>query len=228
MSCYNCMELARQGLALFIKSLPVGSQFVIIGFGTHALFECIEGPPSRTIKSDVICEYNDDTQTKILERIKGFKADYCENNMLNPLELLLKLDVKNRKKIVFILTDGGEEEQIKPKVIAFADKHSEDIRIHTFGIGSGCDGDKDLIVMTAKAGRGCYNFADDNSTDLSGQVISALNKASQPSLQDCSYSFFGQEVKLGEVFRDQLVQSYQIVSKAEFEKAKVNFKSAME
>ena len=82
--------------------------------------------------------------------------------------------------------------------------------------------------MTAKAGRGCYNFADDNSTDLSGQVISALNKASQPSLKDCSYSFFGQEVKLGEVFRDQLVQSYQIVSKAEFEKAKVNFKSAMD
>jgi hypothetical protein len=30
--------------------------------------------------------------------------------MLNPLELLLILDVKNRKKIVFILTDGGEEE----------------------------------------------------------------------------------------------------------------------
>lgn len=72
MSMYNRMKLARQALELFIKSLPVGSQFVIIGFGTHALFECIGGLPSRTIKSDVIWEYNDENQTKILERIQGF------------------------------------------------------------------------------------------------------------------------------------------------------------
>jgi hypothetical protein len=62
--------------------------------------------------------------------------------------------------------------------------------------------------MTAKAGRGSHSFAEDNSTDLSAQVISALKKATQQSLQDCVYTFYGKETKLGEVFRDQLVQSY--------------------
>jgi hypothetical protein len=40
------------------------------------------------------------------------------------------------------------------------------IRVHTFGIGSGCD--KDLIKRAAQAGRGSYSFADDGSADLSG------------------------------------------------------------
>jgi hypothetical protein len=113
----------------------------------------------------------------------------------------VNLDTKGRKKRVFLLTDG--EVSNKPQVIEFAGLNSENIRIHSFGIGSGCD--RELIEKTALAGRGSFSFADDNSTDLSGQVITALKKASQLSLGNCNFTFCGKEVKLGEVFRNQLV-----------------------
>jgi hypothetical protein len=36
------MELTRQALTLFIKSLPVGSNFSILGFGSEAVFEYLD------------------------------------------------------------------------------------------------------------------------------------------------------------------------------------------
>ena len=88
-------------------------------------------------------------------------------------------------------------------MIAQAKSHSETTRVHTFGIGNGCD--EELIKRTAIAGRGSYSFAIDNVTNLSGQVIQALKKATQPSLKDCSFSWSGKKIDLGEVFRNQLV-----------------------
>jgi hypothetical protein len=89
---------------------------------------------------------------------------------LTPLKLAQKLDVQGRKKRVFLLTDG--EDSNDSQIIAFAEQNREDIRIHTFGIGSGCD--RELLKRTAVAGRGSSSFAEENSTDLAGQVISAL------------------------------------------------------
>ena len=75
--------------------------------------------------------------------------------------------------------------------------------MHTFGIGNGCD--KELIKMSAIAGRGSYSFATDNSSNLSGQVVEALKKATQPSLKDCNFTWSDRKIELGEVFRNQLV-----------------------
>ena len=124
--------------------------------------------------------------------------------ILDPLMLCSDLDTPNREKRIFLLTDG--EVSNKAEIFEYVRLHKDIMRIHTFGIGSGCD--KELIEKTALAGRGSFSFASDGSSDLSGQVISALKKASQPSLQGCKFTFCGNKIKLNEVFRNQLVQSY--------------------
>jgi len=83
-----------------------------------------------------------------------------------------------------------------------------------------------LIKRTAQAGRGSHSFATDHSSNLSGQVIEALRKATQPSLKDCNLNWSTRKIELGEVFRYQLVQSYQILTKTEFESLRLKFYSA--
>ncbi len=75
--------------------------------------------------------------------------------------------------MIFLLTDG--EVDNKRQVIYQAQLNSDTTRVHTFGIGNGCD--EELIKQTAIAGRGSYSFATDNVSNLSGQVIQALKKA---------------------------------------------------
>ena len=98
------------------------------------------------------------------------------------------------------------------------------MRVHSFGIGDGCD--RELIEKTAIAGRGSYSFATDNIAHLSGQVIEALKKATQPSLKQCDLTWSNKKIQLGEVFRNQHIHSYQILSKEEFEALKLKFTAA--
>ena len=87
--------------------------------------------------------------------------------ILDPLMLCSDLDVPNREKKIFLLTDG--EVDNKQQIFEYIRLHKEIMRIHTFGIGSGCD--KELIEKAAQAGRGSFSFASDGSLDLSGQVV---------------------------------------------------------
>jgi hypothetical protein len=78
----------------------------------------------------------------------------------------------NIKKKVFLLTDGSVS---KPElVIELVKKYNEVIKVHTFGIGSGCS--KYLVKEVARAGRGSYCFVEENE-NLKSKVISALKKA---------------------------------------------------
>jgi hypothetical protein len=65
--------------------------------------------------------------------------------ILAPLMLCFDLDIPNREKRIFLLTDGevGNKEQI----FEYVRLQKDIMRIHTFGIGSGCD--KELIEKTA-------------------------------------------------------------------------------
>ena len=64
---------------------------------------------------------------------------------------------------------------------------NEQIRTHTFGIGTGCD--EYMVKETAKAGRGSYSLVKDNSSELNAKVINALSKAFEPSLKGCELRF---------------------------------------
>ena len=103
--------------------------------------------------------------SQILAEIGRFEANFGGTNILDPMKKVTETSKFGNKKLrVFLLTDG--EVDNKEQVIAQARKHSETTRVHSFGIGNGCD--RELIKQTAIAGRGSYSFATDNSSNLSG------------------------------------------------------------
>lgn len=66
-------------------------------------------------------------------------------------------------------------------VINQARLRADTMRVFTFGLGSDCD--KYLVTNVARAGRGTYTIVNDGASDLNGQVIRALSKAMEPSLE---------------------------------------------
>lgn len=131
----------------------------------------------------------------------------------------MELDVGKRLKRIFLLTDGQVANT--QAIINFAALNNEKARIHTFGIGSGCD--KNLIKGVAKAGRGSHSLVSDTSSDLNGLVIRALRRAIEPSLKNCKLGWFGEYIDCGEVFRNQLCTFFKIIPKENFESLKVDF-----
>jgi hypothetical protein len=89
------------------------------------------------------------------------------------------------------------------------------VRVHTFGIGDDCS--KSLIEKTAIAGRGSYSFASDRTPNLSGKVVLALKKAFNMSFCDCLFEWPNRKVTMHEVFRDELVTTFEILKLEEFE-----------
>jgi len=92
-------------------------------------------------------------------------------------------DIVNKR--IFLLTDGQVGNS--SAVIQQATFLNEQIRTHTFGIGTGCD--EHMVKETAKAGRGSYSLVKDNSSELNAKVINALTKAFEPSLKGCELRF---------------------------------------
>jgi hypothetical protein len=95
------------------------------------------------------------------------------------------------------------------------------VRIHSFGVGSGCS--KYLVKEVAKAGRGSYSFVDEKSENLKGKVINALRRAVEPSLTGCSFSYSVKPILdapsaglIGEAFRHDIIDQYLILTQEEF------------
>jgi hypothetical protein len=84
-----------------------------------------------------------------------------------------------------LLTDG--EVINRYTVIDTALTRKENIRIHTFGIGNGCD--KGMVQQVAVNGRGTWSLVQDADDNLKGLVVTALARASEPSLQGCKLNF---------------------------------------
>ena len=122
-----------------------------------------------------------------------------------------------------MLTDGdvGNNDQ----VVNQAKRHSDKIKVFTFGLGNGCD--RDLVIRTAEAGRGTYTIVEDGCTDLNGKVIKALSNAMEPSLKGVSYGWNNvDEVSNQEIFRNSLVHSTtMLVSANSLNNLQFSFKS---
>ena len=72
------MQTCKAALKLFIQSLPVGSKFTIISFGSsYALME---------IKKKYIIDYNDFNKKKALELIDKMTATMGGTEILKPLK----------------------------------------------------------------------------------------------------------------------------------------------
>lgn len=130
------IRLTREAMVLFMRSLPVGSKFQIISYGTN--FHYFSG------KKELL-DYNKKNMDKAIKYIEKMEADMRQNNEMQPLQNsidILKKDEFGKSRNVFLLTDGGvgvggtctEEELLK-----FGEKNKDFATIHTIGLGDGVE-----------------------------------------------------------------------------------------
>ena len=63
---------------------------------------------------------------------------------------------------------------------------------------------------------------------MNAKVITSLMHASEPSLKACKLTFAGETTKLGEVFRNQSLTRYMIMSRKDFEALTLSFSSELD
>ncbi|OMJ67694.1 hypothetical protein SteCoe_35071 [Stentor coeruleus] len=197
------ISLAIQACIVFLKSLPIGSKFNIVSFGDNYnnMFNT---------SSDV----NEENIEIAVKKTKKFKADMGGTNIKSPLMFIFdkKTDFRYPRSI-FLLTDGQVNDT--NDVVDIISENSLDSRVHSIGIGS--DVDKDLIIFSAKAGRGSASFVE-KVEEIGKTVVSALKKAILPCLNNWQVSLSGEQTPenndLGNVFYgDRLITYFLLTEK---------------
>jgi hypothetical protein len=136
MSCGQRVPLTREAMELFMRSLPVGSKFQIISYGSqHTYFSG---------KAELV-DYNDEQMEKAIQYIKTIEANMGGNEELTPLKAaveILKNDHSGGSRNIFLLTDGGVGVGGNcsiPQLIEFGQDNKEFAAVNTIGVGSGVE-----------------------------------------------------------------------------------------
>lgn len=90
------IDITKKALTLFIQSLPVGSTFDIISFGSH--HSSLFGEAKK---------YDKASKDRAINEIKVFSANFGGTQMGGPAASAFSLKCpKGQKRRVFLLTDG--------------------------------------------------------------------------------------------------------------------------
>ena len=161
------IAVAKEAMKLFIRSLPPGSKFNIISFGSEH---------EKVFPSAL--EYTQDTLNLAIKDIETFDANLGGTEIYQPLKSIfddLSGD-QNLNKHVYLLTDGCV---FNPQeVINLIQDNNKMFTTHTFGIGDGVS--TELIEECASAGLGKYYYVDNDANGLKGKIIDALEKSFDP------------------------------------------------
>ena len=157
------IKVASKALLLFLQSLPVGSYYQIIGFGSE-----------YKIYDNIPKEYNQKNLKKSIEIVEKLEGDMGGTNIYDPLEYIYN-SRKNYEKIllprnIFLLTDG--EINDKKETLSLIEKNSNEFSVYSFGIGN--DFDEDLIKNAGIVGKGNYSFCK-KIDGLNQVIVSNLN-----------------------------------------------------
>ena len=98
------METTKDALILFLKSLPTGSRFEIINFGTDY---------DMMSKSKEGFQYDDSTVKNVIEQVRQMNSNYGGTNILRPLLEAIKVIKTQLNKRIFLLTDGEVDDRDK-------------------------------------------------------------------------------------------------------------------
>ena len=156
------IKVASKALLLFLQSLPAGSYYQIIGFGSD-----------YKIYDDIPKEYNQNNLKKSIEIVEKLKGDMGGTDIYSPLEYIYQS--KNYEKVllprnIFLLTDG--EIDNKKETLTLIENNSNKFSVYSFGIGN--DFDEDLIKNAGIVGKGNYSFCK-NIEGLNQIIVSNLN-----------------------------------------------------
>ena len=169
---------ARNALQLCLRSLPAGSRFNVVGFGST--FESLF-PESRPL--------DDASLKEATLRVAAMDADLGGTEILPALEAVFQSPpLPELPRQLFVLTDG--EMTNTDAVIALAAAHAGDARVFAFGIGAGSS--SHLVKGLARAGRGEAEFVGPGER-IEGKVMRQLGKALSPALNDVTVDWGGLE-----------------------------------
>eukprot|EP01113_Clastostelium_recurvatum_P011179 TRINITY_DN1563_c2_g1_i5.p1 TRINITY_DN1563_c2_g1~~TRINITY_DN1563_c2_g1_i5.p1 ORF type:complete len:1057 (+),score=336.60 TRINITY_DN1563_c2_g1_i5:93-3173(+) len=166
----------REAMQLFLRSIPEGTLFNIVGFGSGHKFLFEKGS----------MEYNEKSLDAAVQHITNLKADLGGTEIYNPLKAILKDPPKEGiPRQVFILTDGQVDNN--EQCIDFVRKNAQTTRVFMFGMGG--DVDRKLVIGMAKAGEGAHEFISDGATNVDALILNQLKRALQPALTDLKIEF---------------------------------------
>jgi hypothetical protein len=150
---------AKEAMTVFLSSLPEGSKFQIIGFGSR--YSLLFNNGSQPLTEATLKQAN--------EHVARMQADMGGTALLEPLEIALEEVASSEfPRIIFVLTDGNVENT--DEVLKLV--RTQACRTRCFAIGLGADADEKLVKGLAKAGRGLADFvSDDASGNLSLQTV---------------------------------------------------------
>ncbi|XP_019630404.1 PREDICTED: von Willebrand factor A domain-containing protein 5A-like [Branchiostoma belcheri] len=165
---------ARETLLLFLKSLPIGCYFNIVGFGSSykTLFNNSQKYDNKSLK----------TACKALEKME---ADLGGTEILQPLQFVYKQPaIEGHPRQLFLLTDGDVWDT--QACVSEVAKHADSARCFSVGIGEGAS--TALVKGVARAGRGKAEFV--SGTDrLQAKVMRLLSCALQPTVTGVSLTW---------------------------------------
>ena len=170
------IELVKETLIFFIKSLPRNSYFQLIGFGSNISF--INEKP---------IEYTEDNVKETIKKIKKLDANLGGTNLLLPLHKIYKEE--NYKSIdlgrnIFILTDGETDDN--DDCLSIIQKNNDKFRVHSFGIGN--DYNAAFIRECGLRGKGSHNFVN-NISKINETVIQTLNNSLRSYMYNAKITF---------------------------------------
>ncbi|XP_046842401.1 von Willebrand factor A domain-containing protein 5A-like isoform X2 [Xenia sp. Carnegie-2017] len=164
---------AAETLLLFLKSIPEGCYFNIIGFGSTYVHLFPESVP-----------YNQKNLETAVKHAENLQADLGGTELFDPLrEIFSHAAKKGLPRQVFVLTDGSISNT--DSVIQLVEKNSNNSRCFSFGIGSGAS--TTLVKGIAQAGKGAAEFIVSGER-MQPKVIRSLKKAMQPAVTDVQIS----------------------------------------
>ena len=166
------IKVASKALLLFLQSLPAGSYYQIIGFGSS--FKKYDEEPK---------EYNQENITNSIKLVEELRANLGGTNIYDPLQNIYNsyqtYDKINLPRNIFLLTDG--EIDNKKDTLAIIEKNSDKYSIYSIGIGNYFD--KDLIKNAGIIGKGNFNFCQ-NIDGLNEIIATEINNASSPYISN--------------------------------------------
>ncbi|KAH3745480.1 von willebrand factor a [Pelomyxa schiedti] len=160
------MNQAKNALQIFLRSLPVGSLFNVIGFGSQ--YKPLFSDSQR---------YNDTNFAKACSHIDSMSADMGGTDLLSPLKFIFgSKRHPTFPRQIFVLTDGECPES---ELLHYAYQHCGDSRIFTFGIGA--DASATLMTGLASIGHGKAEFVSSEEV-IEEKVMLQLKFCLQPMI----------------------------------------------
>ena len=164
----NKIDLARQAMILFLKSLPINCEFNIIRFGSTY----------QTLFSQITKQYNEENVKQAEQLISSMSADLGGTELLKPLEWLHNQSPAiNHSRQIFLLTDG--EISNVNEVMDLCRTMSTSSRIFSFGLGHSPS--RSLIKGLARTTNGRFTFIPPG-TSVDIYVAEQLEKALEPCI----------------------------------------------